>query len=143
MGKLKEDWTEETWDDGYIHKGRMYVKMKNHPQSIKGFVLRSQAVWWLQKGEDTKGFCLHHKNENMLNDGIENLEKMTNKEHTSLHNPKQFPFLICHECGKPYYRKRSHTEKYHGKFCSYTCKGKAKSKLMIRDNQGRFTGEFV
>lgn len=97
-----------------MHRGRAYAPTRGkygseHPNMQFGRVERSGyqsitrpqwmtskhkrtqthiAVWCLWSGatELPKGYCIHHKDHNKLNNVIENLELMTIGEHTALHS---------------------------------------------------------
>lgn len=81
------------WRGGkYIDKlGYVLIKDRNHPYcDSKGYVREHRIVMekklnrYLLPSE-----VVHHKDENKLNNQIENLELMTASEHVSLHKKKQ------------------------------------------------------
>lgn len=45
-----------------------------------------RLVWKIFKGEIPKGYCIHHIDENPLNDRLDNLQLMSNSKHVSLHH---------------------------------------------------------
>ncbi|KKN00878.1 hypothetical protein LCGC14_1133290 [marine sediment metagenome] len=62
-----------------IRRGRAAVRI------VSGWVQRARAVWVQHNGPICKGMLIHHRDENKLNDKIENLKCMTNKDHTKHH----------------------------------------------------------
>ena len=44
-----------------------------------------RVIWEEHYGSIPKGYIVHHKDGNKLNNSIDNLELLTNEEHTSLH----------------------------------------------------------
>jgi hypothetical protein len=73
------------------------------------------------------GEVVHHKDGNGKNNLPDNLELMTNGEHTSLHHkPARSPVkLMCHTCGKEFYREvRNYTSAFlKGRTKFYCSKG--------------------
>jgi hypothetical protein len=65
---------------------------------IKGWkrIYRYRLVMmnFLHTSHIPKKFSVHHKNENTEDDGIENLELMTRKQHTALHNPRDYKYGV-------------------------------------------------
>lgn len=49
------------------------------------WVLRARAAWEQHNGPIPKGMGIHHKDENPLNDELDNLELVTKKEHLLRH----------------------------------------------------------
>lgn len=49
-------------------------------------------VWQAFHGPVPKGYCIHHKDHNKLNDRLDNLELMTRSEHTIHHNHFKIPW---------------------------------------------------
>lgn len=47
-------------------------------------------TWEYYNGEIEKGFCVHHKDDNKLNNDISNFELMSKSEHRRLHTKKYF-----------------------------------------------------
>jgi hypothetical protein len=46
-------------------------------------------IWELYNGKIPEGYVIHHKDRNKLNNSIDNLQLMTESEHSILHNSKQ------------------------------------------------------
>lgn len=122
-------WSLQNWDEGYIYKGRMEVYLPDYPYSVsyghkKGYITRAAAVWWIYTGQKiTRGWVIHHIDENKLNDCIDNLQVMTANAHASLHHFKDIVYLTCEWCGSEFrvypYRKKT------ARYCSSQCKGEA------------------
>jgi len=56
-----------------------------------GRMLISRLMWTAWNGPIPKGYEIHHKDENILNDYIDNLQMLTKSEHSSLHMTKDNP----------------------------------------------------
>lgn len=90
------------------------------------------AVWWEHYGYvPEKGLVVHHKNGDMRDNRIENLELMGAGEHASHHaRPKTLVMLKCSWCGKAFEREKRNYA-FHVKagqknfYCSRTCAGTA------------------
>lgn len=67
--------------------GRNAVKVPDHPKaSSNGYVLRYRYLMEQKLGRYLESWEeVHHRDENELNDAIENLEVMTTQEHTRHH----------------------------------------------------------
>jgi DNA-binding XRE family transcriptional regulator len=63
---------------------RQRCSWRENGKSIQMFY--SRWLWEKSNGSIPKGFFLHHKDGNCLNDSIDNLELITNGEHTALHH---------------------------------------------------------
>lgn len=125
-------WTEENWDDGYIAKGRFRVYRPDYPIPYfgEGYVPRFLVVWWLHTGNvPQKGFDIHHKDGNKLNDRFDNLDILSHSEHSKIHNPQNKFFtllLTCPNCNKEFNPskrqvERLRDEKIYPKYCSIGC----------------------
>lgn len=95
--------------------GYMYFIDKDHPlANSQGKVYYHRHIMslyinrWISRNE-----IVHHKDKNKQNNSIENLEILSNIEHSKLHNKKQKIYL-CIICGK-----ESNTK--HHKYCSKEC----------------------
>ena len=73
------------------HHGRYYVRL------VSGWIVRAHAVWVQQNGPIPNpglglrfdNYNVHHKDENMLNDSIDNLELITCSVHQRLRHQKR------------------------------------------------------
>ncbi|KKL75443.1 hypothetical protein LCGC14_2054870 [marine sediment metagenome] len=66
-----------------VVRGRAFVRI------VYGWVLRAQAVWVQHNGTIPDGRIIHHRNEDHIDDRIENLRCMIVGAHRSLHNRTQ------------------------------------------------------
>ena len=120
-------WTPETWNDGYIdNHGYFRIYRPDYPRAwADGYTKRYHVVWWLHTDQVVpKGYDIHHKNKNTLDDDFENLELKEHGEHSSDHNAsrKIHIICICKSCKKEFgikpYRLK---EKSRGSYCSQEC----------------------
>ncbi len=122
--RTRQPWTPERWDDGYVNKGRFKVYRPDCPRAFRdGYALRSQVVWWLAKGEPhPRDRELHHKNENKLDDSLENLESLENADHQREHARLDGSrvWFDCAKCGKRFDMPK-HRVRYTRAFCSQAC----------------------
>lgn len=79
-----------TWKKGqkpwnYEGKGRLKRKYKRYKGKL---ILNAKAVWLKYNNlkQVPKGYVIHHKDGDSLNDDISNLILMKSSEHKSLHN---------------------------------------------------------
>jgi len=122
--------------DIIIYKGQKYTRNPNSKRrqhrvyywrhdkwKEPPFPLHRQ-IWIDNFGEIPKGYSVHHKDDNTLNNSIENLEILSHSQHAVLHmkDRKKEKIGICENelCKKEfiYHSIRS------GKFCSYSCYSK-------------------
>ena len=126
---------------------------------IKKLEIRGGRIWlnreqlahfiWNHYNPDDpwrKGFVVHHKDGNSLNDYVENLEKMTLSKHSKLHNSgNKSHWFGGAPIGEknPFYGKH-HTEEVKNRM-SLAKKGKPLSKEHCKKlsevNKGKFKGE--
>lgn len=89
-GKSREGEKCSSWKGGrkVNRKGHTLILRKGHPLADKnGYVLEHRYVMCEHLGRIlTKDEIVHHKNEIKTDNRIENLEIMTNGEHTKLHH---------------------------------------------------------
>lgn len=98
-----------------INNGRRYYKS----------VIFAHIVWNYYHPEDPweKGYVIHHKDENPLNDDISNLQKMTKSNHISFHSSgEKCHFYRSDQSGKnnPMYGRKDKDSPNYGKH--YNCK---------------------
>lgn len=118
----KENWQISNWDDGHLCWGYMKVKFPQYPGAINGWAKRCHVVWWLHTGQVTKHpFLIHHKNEDKLDDRLENLEYMHTSDHHKHHLTKALIGCKCKGCGEIFFVSQGQINKGRGKFCSGHC----------------------
>lgn len=72
---------------GNIFNGRKFEKVEEVNGRMKiGDTGVYELVWKLFGGDKPKGYDIHHKDFNKLNDKIDNLECITRAEHTRIHS---------------------------------------------------------
>lgn len=96
-------WDDSSWDEGYFdNRGRFRVYRPDYPKSMKGgYAFRAHVVWWLAHSIcPDEGIDIHHRNGDITDDGLENLESMVHGEHSKLHNPggREMAILFCPHC---------------------------------------------
>lgn len=130
-------WNPEIWNEGHIdNRGRFRVYA---PWCSKkyggGYVFRSFANWEYNNGAIPKGYDIHHKNKNKLDDSIENLEIIKHNEHAKLHNKITFNKFVCKRCNKQFVLtgKEKHGNRYKNRYCSAKC----------FENRGRTFNKFI
>lgn len=62
-------------------KPRAFVKIEEPNK----WIMRAQFVWINENGEIPKGYVIHHKDKDTLNDTIENLQCLSRKDHINIH----------------------------------------------------------
>jgi len=94
LEKFKENPTTKISKRGYrvIYIPAAYAN--EHKELERGWMKMHHYIWWKEKGElppvdniNEKGnrYVMHHKDGDKLNNDIDNLEIMKNKEHRKLH----------------------------------------------------------
>lgn len=119
-----ESWNGLNWDDGFKNnKGYFCVYLPAHPSaSSTGWVHRAHAVWWLKTGQVIKrGWAIHHKNENKLDDIFDNLQLMEHGEHSRLHSSKPLISCKCECCGEIFYLSIWRLRGGQRRYCSLKC----------------------
>ena len=117
-----------------------YVVVKNHPNATKigHYVLEHRIVMenylnrLLENGE-----VVHHKDGNKKNNLVENLELMTNEEHSAMHTRTGVKMvkLKCPNCGIVFIneKRKSFLQKESSyTCCSKKCRGKFSSSIQFR-----------
>lgn len=101
-----QPWAPEGWDDnGFVDpRGYFRVYRPDYPRCWEsGYAKRYAVVYWLAGGVLADGEVIHHKDEDQLNDRIENLSVMTHAEHISLHcKGKNAVAFTCDFCGNDF-----------------------------------------
>jgi len=90
LKQFREDPTTKVTARGYK---AVYIPAA-HPELDDGWMKMHHYVWWKEKGElppvddineKATGKVMHHKDGDKLNNDIDNLEIMSNDEHTEMH----------------------------------------------------------
>jgi len=98
-------------------EGYQYFTDKNHPLASGYFILYHRHRMsvklnrWINKNE-----LVHHKDENKLNNNLDNLEVITRKNHILLHVVNPLKDIICIGC-----KKLFHPRDHNRQFCSRMC----------------------
>lgn len=94
------------------------------------FAYKHRVVWWEETGELPE--VVHHKNGDKSDNRFENLEAMTQVEHSQMHGferPKTRVRLRCPMCGDEFVKNRreTHLVKNDQKatYCSRSCASKS------------------
>lgn len=104
-----------------------YALVKDHPNATSnGYVLYHRVVMENYLGRLLySDEVVHHKDGNKHNNTIDNLEVLSNKEHSTLHakRGRTYVELVCKNCGKVFYREKRQIKKGRDAFCSRRCNG--------------------
>lgn len=122
--RLHKPWSLENFDDGYIDdRGRMRVCIPGHARGYgRDYVLRAIVAYEAYHNTIVpKGYVVHHKNENKLDDSKENLEAMTIAAHTRHHCSKKPLVKTCFKCKSDFEIPQWRVNMGRGKYCSSQC----------------------
>lgn len=73
--------------DGFEYKGVWYsINAQGYYDNARKRKIYHRVIWEEQNGTIPDGHIIHHKNENKLDNHMENLELIEWGEHTRLHN---------------------------------------------------------
>ena len=92
------------------------------------------VVWEAANGPVPEGYVIHHKDENKLNNELDNLEAMTHQAHSALHNQKHPLTKLCELCGDEFTPKPTKRER--AKTCSWECRNLLLSIKMMGNRNG-------
>lgn len=97
--------------------GDMLIYDPEHPiANCRGEVLEHRKVWYDARGPIPKGHVIHHKDENKLNNQIENLEALSRAAHNTHHQTKKT------HCSREHERTPENTYIYpNGSRCCRAC----------------------
>lgn len=125
----------ENTHEGYVWCYVTYFDGKN--KSIP----YHKYLWESINSQAPKGYVIHHKDKNKLNNSLDNLELMTNSDHAKLHGTKPheevFIKLICLYC-KIEFERRGSEERHNrknkaGPFCGRSCAGKWSTSIQYKN----------
>lgn len=94
MGANKTSFKKGNIPPQYVPVGTIVVRKPHHEKSprrrikiadLNKWQYYSHYIWEKHNGKIPKGYLIHHKDKNPLNDNIENLEIMTRAEHLDEH----------------------------------------------------------
>lgn len=126
-------WSLNNFDDGFIEKqsGRMMVYYPIHPRANKmGYIRRAIIAYEIYHNiQVTKDYCVHHIDNDKLNDSIENLKLILFSEHSKLHHKHTGEYRKCLHCEQEFYAQKSVIQSGNGKYCSHICSNKYNGKL--------------
>lgn len=127
------------WNNGeYIDEdGYKHIRSPTHPfKDIRGYILKSHLVYEIYMTLKTgkifyipKGYDIHHRDWNTLNDVPLNLQMLSKKEHDSLkdgqrYKPFDFSDRRCFHCGidhETYMNRSKHYNWYEYKESFFIC----------------------
>ena len=113
-------------------KYRRVVAPPEYPgkRYMKKWCLEHHLVWWRATGQLVpEGFVVHHRNEDKGDNRIENLELLTNSQHSAQHagDPTAYSDVTCGECKTAFrirgndLRRRLKQTRHGSIFCSKRC----------------------
>lgn len=79
--KGRHDYKNNKISHGFIDS-HGYMVFYNKGQEIKAH----RVIWEQYHGKIPKGYIIHHKDENKLNNDISNLQLVTRAQHSKIHN---------------------------------------------------------
>ena len=103
-------------------KNYIRLRIPNHPSAGKdGYVYEHRFVVEVSLGRFlSDDEIVHHKNENTADNRIENLEVMSDGDHSSHHHSLKVE-IICPSCGNKFYRPPCRTKNRKASHCSREC----------------------
>ncbi len=104
-------------------------------RKIGGRTLQAHRVAWeTAHGPIPKGYVVHHKDEDRLNNALDNLELMTHQQHSAHHNQRHPLTKECEVCGATF--TPAPTKRKRAKTCSFECRNALLSRKMVGNRNG-------
>lgn len=122
---------------------RVYIKETKKVMSYPKYLMEKELGRKLAHNEE-----VHHKDENPLNNNLDNLEVRIHGEHQAEHSTKYYDKVVkCGWCGKEflwtgvqqrkfYNNKRNHGRQAESPFCSRSCSGYYGKQIQTNKNAG-------
>lgn len=126
FSRVHKEWQPSNWDDGYVNnRGRFMVYSPDSQRAYSnGYIMRSIAVWEYYIGVVGEGYDIHHINGYVLDDRLENLERILHNKHSVLHNldPLAWVDKKCKSCGIEFKIERWRLKDLsRGQYCKPKC----------------------
>lgn len=125
MLEYTPDWTKISTSSGYP-----VIYCPDHQRAWStGYIYLHRVVMEQHLGRLlTKDEIVHHRNENTMDNRLENLELTTQSKHAKYHiKPAKVMELKCDECGKGFQRLLRKIKAGSNSFCSKSCSGRFSS----------------
>ncbi len=139
--RIRRIWNPyKNYNEGYIdNTGRVRVFLPKCPYAwSNGYTFRSFAMLWYKGILIPKGFNVHHKDGDKMNDKKSNLIVLTHSKHSKLHNKSRIKETerTCNNCRETFMIKswRLNSKKENrGAFCSQRCYHSYKKSIETRN----------
>lgn len=136
---IENKWSVPPWKvQGIVSKGDYnYAIVSNHPCAIKhGYVLEHRVIIENHLNRILESHeVVHHINGNKKDNRIENLQVLSNEEHSCLHSLERLRLIDVYRCPncynifERYNNQSSRSKKAKASFCSRSCNGKFYSRV--------------
>lgn len=110
----------EVIDEKHItFNGTIYHKHKDDHFTYHSLIHRD--IWQYYNGEIPKGYFIHHRNKNKVDNDISNLQLVTSSQHKRLHNlSAKRKKYICEYCGKDFLSSCFTPPRFYSSKCNST-----------------------